>query len=605
MICSLLKALYPTSPTKVDGFCKAISALKHSNADTIMAIAEEWLADVAAPESWGKGLSAYDVLRHKLLLGDAEKFLIVYGSLSGIQDYLFDVKSSHALKQLRGRSFYLYLLQDAVVERAMRKFGTTRQSVLYSTGGTFCMLIPYAEGIEERFKEFKNEITDSVFDAHQQNLILLTCKVATLEELGANLSEVFSVLHKQKNVEKHTPLCGKMQDMYSKLFAPQESRNDDGINRTTEELGAVLGKVKYILVSTQPVDASALAEVEPAGLGVVYYLLSASQLKSINADAATQSLIIYNDAELPNVQIGCRREYLAGIGASAQSFADLLENTLEMGVNRLGVLRMDVDNLGNALRKCYDQNNALAHYAKMSRSLDLFFKKELDKMWHKDYKDASVIVYSGGDDLFIMGEWSRVLDFAHEINKQYKIFFAGKDITISGGLSLVKEKFPIVRAAEYSADEESRAKNFTYTGSNGVCHQKSALSIFNTPLRWDVEWPVVNDIYNRLSSLIVKQEQEYRPIIRRILKYYDIVRFKNKQITPLRQVWLMTYDLDRAIKRLGNAIKSEDKEFITQCKNDIVTGVTMLGKSIDTPYHSLQLWAVAARLVELTIRKKQ
>ena len=115
MICSLLKALYPIGHTKVDGFCKAISGIKDQHPETIMTIAEEYLADVAAPESWGKGLSAYDVLRHKLLLGNAEKFLVVYGSLSGIQDYLFDVKSSHALKQLRGRSFYLYLLQFFVL----------------------------------------------------------------------------------------------------------------------------------------------------------------------------------------------------------------------------------------------------------------------------------------------------------------------------------------------------------------------------------------------------------------------------------------------------------------------------------------------------------
>lgn len=604
MICSLLRALYPISPAKVDGFYNAVSGLKHRNADTIMTIAEEWLADVAAPESWGEGLSAYDVLRHKLLLGDAEKFLVVYGSLSGIQDYLFDVKSSHALKQLRGRSFYMYLLQDAVVERAMREFGVTRQSVLYSTGGTFCMMIPYTDGIEERFREFKRDIVETIFDTHQKNLVLLICQVATLEDLEVNLPDVFSALHKQKNIEKYTPLCGKMQDMYSDLFVPQEWGSNDRTYRVTEELGAVLGRVKYMLVASPQMNLEALAEVEPGGLGVAYYLLSASQIRNIKDDIDAQSLIIYNDAELPDVQIGCRREYLAGIGASAQSFADLLDNASDAGVDRLGVLRMDVDNLGSALRKCYDYNNALAHYAKMSRKLDLFFKKELDRMWHRGYKNASVIVYSGGDDLFIMGEWSRVLNFAHAINEQYKIFFAGKNISISGGLSLVKEKFPIVRAAEYSAEEESKAKCFEYTDSKGKSHQKNALSLFDTPLRWDVEWPIVNKIYNKLSQLVTTQEQTYRPIIRRILKYYEIVQFENKQITPLRQIWLMTYDLDRAIKRLGNTIKSDDKEFIVRCKNDIVTGVTMLGKSIDTPYHSLQLWAVAARLVELTTRKK-
>ena len=590
----------PVKAPEVDVFYRAVASLPQLDATTVMTLAEEHLADVAAPQSYGSGLSVYDILRHRVLLGDAEKFLVVYGALSGIQSYLFDVRSSRALKQLRGRSFYLYLLQDAVVERVMREFGVERQSVLYSTGGTFCMMLPYQDGIEERFQSLADNITSTVFGAHRENIILLNSKVATLADIENNLSALFSDIHSRKNRDKHTPLCGKMQDMYSQLFTPQPYGNNAKSDEQAEELGALLGRIKYIVVGSEKV-CGALLTIEPGGLGVKYQLLDSDGLMQLKDVAATSSLIVYNDTKLPNVPIRCRREYLAGVGVATRSFADLLNNSTS-GMQRLGVLRMDVDNLGTTLRKCYDHKPALAYYAGISRRLDKFFKERLNAMWREKYKDSVVIVYSGGDDLFIVGEWANVFDFAVEINRQHKSFFGQSDITISGGMSFVDESFPIIRAAEYSADEESNSKNFAYTDANGVSHQKNALSIFGTALRWDVELSVVCDIYKQLAPLMMAKEKIYRPIIRRLLKYFEIVRFENKQITPLRQVWLMTYDLERAIKRIGGGATADDKAFISQCKNDIITGVTMMGRSLDTPYHSLQLWAIAARLVELKTR---
>lgn len=588
---------------KLTAFYSTLARMEKMDSITIMALAEEYLSEVAASRPIAGGLSVYDVLRHKLLLGNASRYLIIYGSLSGIQHYLFDVKSLHALKQLRGRSFYLYLLQDAIVERAMQEFGVTRHSVLYSTGGTFCMLIPYKEGIENQFNSFKRDITKQVFEAHRQHLVLLNGTVVTSADLTERLSDVFSVLHRHKNTDKYTPLCGVLQDMYEVRFEPQHDAHVMQADDCAESLGAVLGKMQYMLIAPQHIQQSdPLLVINPANLGVYYHLLASCVMLHDVANNSSLSIIAYNDAPIPELPIGCRREYFAGIGAAAQSFSDLLDRAPDIGIKRLGVLRMDVDNLGYALRKCYEAENALAQYAKMSRRLDCFFKQMLNRLWLQHYKDTSVIVYSGGDDLFIVGEWSQIVQAAHEINKQYRTSFAETDLTLSGGISLVEEKFPIIRAAEYSAEEERLAKKFIYVDAKGCCHQKNALSIFGMPLRWDVEWPIINEIYQKLSLLTAKNESLYRPIVRRILKYFDAVHFEQRQIVPIRQVWLMTYDLSRAIKRIDHMSGEADKQFLEQCKNDLVVGVSMLGKTLDSPYHALQLWAVAARLVELTTR---
>lgn len=588
----------PLKSPRIEGFYSAVSQLKELNVDTVMTIAEEWLTEVDAPLSYGEGLSAYDVLRHKLMIGNIQKFLIIYGSLSGIQDYLYDVKSSQALKQLRGRSFYLYLLQDAVVERALRHFNLSRQAVLYSTGGTFCMLIPYDDGTEERFRQFKREVTEKVFNTHKQNLILLNSVVASLEDIGTNLSEIFSTLHTQKNKEKYSPLRQELQIKYTEFFTPHV--NQDTTNtRESIKLGEVLGRMKSILISSTTEPTETLTTIEPGGLGLKYHLLPSTSPRIEHSNAI--SLIIFNEAAVPNISIACRREYLAGIGAQTQSFADLFEKS-DGGIKRLGILRMDVDNLGSALRKCYAHKNAMIHFAKMSRRLDIFFKKRLNEIWHSKYKNSTVIVYSGGDDLFIAGEWLSVWDETQTITQQYKKFFASDGLSLSGGISLVDEKFPIMRAADYSADEESQAKHFSYTSRDGKLHTKDAISIFGCALRWDVELKYVVDIYNTLYRLKTVKQEEWNPIIRRILNYFDVVKIVNRSIVPVDYIWLMTYDMSRLKRRLKRD-NYEDIAVIDNLIKDITTGVTIMGRNIDSPYHSLQLWAIAARLVELQTRQ--
>ena len=138
--------------------------------DAIMAIAEEKLSCYAASTVGYdlEHLSVYDILRYRLLLSDNDKYLVVNGALSGIQKFLFDVKSSAARKQLTGRSFYLSLLIDSVLERLLRDFGVSRQSVLYSSGGTFSLLLPYDQKVERKLIALITEIKAQVYLTHQE-----------------------------------------------------------------------------------------------------------------------------------------------------------------------------------------------------------------------------------------------------------------------------------------------------------------------------------------------------------------------------------------------------------------------------------------------------
>jgi hypothetical protein len=69
----------------------------------------------------------------------------------------------------------------------------------------------------------------------------------------------------------------------------------------------------------------------------------------------------------------------------------------------------------------------------------------------------------------------------------------------------------------------------------------------------------------------------------------------------VRYGWLAVYDLSRMAKRMDT--KNNGAKFIEQCIKDIMSGRTFDGLVIDSPYHSLQLITIAARLVEMKLWK--
>jgi CRISPR-associated protein Csm1 len=86
------------------------------------------------------------------------------------------------------------------------------------------------------------------------------------------------------------------------------------------------------------------------------------------------------------------------------------------GNTYLGILRMDVDGLGKRFIEGFD---SIAQYRAFSNRLVVFFEKEVENMQHDpEFRPYLNIIYAGGDDLFIIGRWDKVIDFAERIHKE-------------------------------------------------------------------------------------------------------------------------------------------------------------------------------------------
>ena len=67
-------------------------------------------------------------------------------------------------------------------------------------------------------------------------------------------------------------------------------------------------------------------------------------------------------------------------------------------------------------------------------------------------------MYSGGDDLFLVGAWDDLMGFAVDLKRAFSVYTNGK-LTFSAGLGLYSSTYPISRMAEVTGELEELAKN--------------------------------------------------------------------------------------------------------------------------------------------------
>ena len=89
-------------------------------------------------------------------------FLLFSADLSGIQSFLYTVTTSEALRSLRSRSFYLEMLMEHVIDEVLAACGLSRVNLLYSGGGHCYLLLPNTEearqGIETVMRCVRREL---------------------------------------------------------------------------------------------------------------------------------------------------------------------------------------------------------------------------------------------------------------------------------------------------------------------------------------------------------------------------------------------------------------------------------------------------------------
>lgn len=150
------------------------------------------------------------------------------------------------------------------------------------------------------------------------------------------------------------------------------------------------------------------------------------------------------------------------------------------GIEALGVLKADVDNLG-LIFACGLKRLSLSRLATLSRQMNNYFAIYLPYLLSSkiEFRDIYTI-FAGGDDLFLIGPWNRVIDFALFLNEKFKEYVCGNsDITISCGISISKPGEPVMSISERAEGALKKSKSKRPNGD-----ERDSITLFDEPVKW-------------------------------------------------------------------------------------------------------------------------
>lgn len=514
-------------------------------------------------EKYGK--KPGEVSRNDLLKRDEQRYLLVMGDISGIQDFIYNVTYKAALKGLRGRSFFVAFLCEHYVRTVLQEIGLSRANVIYIGGGSFILLLPNTERVKNVIKERTERLNKWLFDNFYEKLYLV---VSYVEISGNDVAGRGSLLERWRELSEinYDRKNQKFSNMIqSSLFSPMKEKllyctvcykpcsegeveewEDDHICRYCKDLievGRLIPRASFIVGDSSNPDF----QIETQG----YRLIDTDRFPEASEIVYCMNRRLWDAIPL----------WIAQFPRESVEFSELAKEAV--GAKYLAALRMDVDNLGKIFSVGLPNRlRSLSRVATLSRLLGLFFSSLITEIAKgRIPKDVSfnpfgrrerhlVVVYSGGDDLFVVGAWSDVVEFAIEVRRCFQKYTGDNpDITLSGGLVLFHEKTPIYRIAQEAGEAEEEAKRNKAPG-----HEKYSLNAFGTVMFWD-EWEKgIEESLLPLLEIGERRQNQFEPgfsraLIYKLLRLAELARRMKKDGRDLWVAPRILYVLGRSRPR--------------------------------------------------------
>ncbi len=530
--------------------------------------------------------------------------LLVGGDLSGVQDFIYTITSRGAASALRGRSFYLQILTEALVRFILRRLDLPCTNLIYAGGGHFYLLARPADA--EKLGELQRRISEVLLEAHHGDLYLALgwvelagtdffegriseawervglqlqrAKQRRFSELGGGLVKVFEPQGHGGNEDKQCQVCGQEHPGTRKFAKDGE---DEGVRKCPdclayEALGEQLRNAEALLLERVSAEGEAPAdgwEKTLARLGLRARLFDGDKWSSLPAGGGV--LLALSDDALPKLacapgsnRVTGRRllvnitpifrqedqdqtevQSLKGLPAVGSVKPFEVMEVQSHGVKRLGVLRMDVDNLGKLFSEGFklpdDKGNraTLSRVAGLSFAISLFIEgwveligKEMNAEGRKGKRgDSLYSIYSGGDDLFVVGGWDQVVEFARRVRADLSEFTAGHPgVHASAGIALVGGKYPLSQAALDAGRAEHKAKAHRWA-ANGRSGEKDSVSFLGQALDWatfgleECDETGENTAHATFHRLMEVEESVRTSLIRRLGRLYALYAEKQTE----------------------------------------------------------------------------
>ncbi|RLB01617.1 MAG: type III-A CRISPR-associated protein Cas10/Csm1, partial [Deltaproteobacteria bacterium] len=428
---------------------------------------------------------------------EEKKFLLIGGDISGIQKFIYTIISKKAAKGLKGRSFYLELLNELIATYILEKLNLPITNLIYCEGGHFYILAPLGIDIEE----LRKDISKKLFDIHRGRLYLaleaiplspIDFKVGNFGKKWKELIEILNERKKRKfeeimeSVDLFEPIeaidvCQICGGAITKEEERKEEIDEEGnviikcvLCYGFEKLAKKL-QHNYLIITKADKNRE---EVEEWNIPFSYFgyrLIFDNKIPNANGIKMVYKINDTDFVEDVPYPIG----YRFYLKTSPKELNELAESA--DGLKRWAVLRGDVDNLGKIFSVGLEKDITISRISTLSTMLSFFFKGWINNIC-KSYEEKIYGIYSGGDDFFIVGSWHVLPDLAERIYREFRKFTCKNPaITLSTGISIAPSvKYPIYKIAYFAGEElDGKAKRK---------ERKDAIAFLGKAMKWEEEF---------------------------------------------------------------------------------------------------------------------
>ena len=372
---------------------------------------------------------------------NTKKFLLVSGEFSGIQNFIYTISSKMAMKSLRGRSFYLELFSEHIIDEILSELELSRVNLLYSGGSHFYLLLPNTEKSKEVLEKYKEKINNFILEKIGATIYFeMVYTETSAEELGNGLSkdikdenkigELFrntsakvskaklnrysldqlkelldenSSINKVKSYTKECNICKKPEDekilgRNAKYFDEEEVIELCNSCKGYIDLGKDISKLYHLndeifIVEEHCTENKNTLIFPKYQEGYVSILVKNEKDISQNRDKIYRYYAINADFITNRL---CKNIYIGNYNVIAKEgernlieFKELVKKS--KGIERLAVFRADVDNLGTLFQSGFEnkaskepyKNVTLSKSVVLSRYLSDFFKRKINLILEK------------------------------------------------------------------------------------------------------------------------------------------------------------------------------------------------------------------------------
>lgn len=479
-------------------------------------------------------------------LGD--DIVMISGDFWGIQKFIFDgLTSAKASKILRSRSAMVQLITFVVVDMIKKEFSES-DTVLFGAG-KFLVLARAEENSHEKILKLQ-KMLDKYFLQNffgQNGFILATTqtkKERLLDQSSQEMKRDLELLAKDNEHKKLNKF--NFQEIDEKLLVLNIFANDDdqvckfcqkrakenNRNKACEicnnqiKLGEKLTKNKYLEISNAKQDES-----------IVIFDGYYANFSNAQTSLKEQNCFDISSNKYNGISKWSLNSYVPKTDGEIKTFEEI-----EKGSTGLMALKADVDKLGDTFREYY--MTSFKKFNRLSRELDFFFSDYATNLIENEFKNCYV-VFAGGDDLFLIGEYKEVILFAKKLREEFFRFSLQK-ATLSIGLVMFKHATPINYISHMADKAEARAKAVLHNNKD-----RNGIDLFGISMKFE-EFLHIEKDFSEIANYLEEKKLDTTTFFYRLIELIDMRENMNTDIRNAMWRSKLNYTIRRNIDKEDN-----------------------------------------------------